>query len=84
MFVLNNQFYSYNTKNLMVFHLPLYRTNIRQFSVRFLDTKLSNCLLLELDNMAYVSLSKYLKIGMIIVKCMINYSVHIHMCIKEA
>ena len=50
MFVLNNQVHTYDTRHSKAFHVPLCRTNIKQFCVRFQGPKLFNYLPLELVN----------------------------------
>jgi hypothetical protein len=50
MFVLNNQVHTYVTRHSKAFHVPLCRTNIKQFCVRFQGPKLFNSLPLELVN----------------------------------
>ena len=50
MFVLNNQVHTYDTRHSKAFHVPLCRTNIKQFCVRFQGPKLLNSLPLELVN----------------------------------
>jgi hypothetical protein len=49
MFVLNNQVHTYDTRHSKVFHVPLCRTNIKQFCFsRFQGPKLFNSLPLQL------------------------------------
>ena len=44
MFVLNNQVHTYDTRHSKAFHVPLCRTNIKQFCVIFQGPKLLNSL----------------------------------------
>ena len=64
MFLLNNQIHTYNnTRNLLAFHLPLCRTNIRLFSIRFQGPKFCKSLSIELvATVSFTSLKKKPKI----------------------
>ena len=54
MFVLNSDIHGYSTRDLMAFRVPLCRTNIRQFSIRFQGPKFFNSLPLEMTNLVSV------------------------------
>lgn len=56
MFVLNSDIHGYSTRNLMAFRVPLCRTNIRQFSIRFQGPKFFNSLPLEMTNLVSVNI----------------------------
>ena len=58
MFVLNNQVHTYDTRHSKAFHVPLCRTNIKQFCVGFQGPKLLNSLPLELVNSTSLILFK--------------------------
>ena len=58
MFVLNSDIHGYSTRNLMAFRVPLCRTNIRQFSIRFQGPKFFNSLPLEMTNLVSVNIFK--------------------------
>ena len=64
MFPLNNQIHIYNnTGNLLEFHLPLCRTNIRQCSIRFQGPKFYSSLPMELAaTVSFTSFKKDLKL----------------------
>ena len=48
MFQQNNQTHSYNTRNARAIRMPLCRTNIRQFAIRFQGSKFFNSLPIDL------------------------------------
>ena len=58
MFVTNNQTHTFNTRNSSKYLVPLCRTNIRQFSVRFQCPKFFNSLPRDLVNIVSCILFK--------------------------
>ena len=55
--------FMYSYKNFLAFHLPLCRTNIRQFSIRFQGPKFHNSLPIELvGTVSFTSFKKKLKL----------------------
>jgi hypothetical protein len=62
MFQQNNQTHSYNTRNARAIRMPLCRTNIRQFAIRFQGPKFFNSLPTDLtDTTSFTSFKKKLK-----------------------
>ena len=44
LFLINSEIHSFNTRNSFKYHVPLCRTNIRKFTVRFQGPKFFNSL----------------------------------------
>ena len=55
MFLLTSQVHNHNTHNANSFYIPQCRTNIRQFSFRYVGPKFFNSLSFEIQNSSSVA-----------------------------